>query len=194
MQSTRSQANDELFPANCSTCGALVGHHAVSLDPAQSGTSFVRLLKYATYPVARPRPAAGPDVPAFIGLKRYSLATHLTAEMLELGQAHACHRFVVEDQEEEKPRLLLWLFNPAVRLTFSTSSATNAILGEPLPVADGVASGSRTRSPASTARQLGRTMNAVKVFYSLVEDEFDPAVYVCRRLPALHIAALDPVN
>jgi hypothetical protein len=67
----------------------------------------VRLIKYATYPVAAPRPAGGPDAPAFIGLERYSLASHLTSEMLELGQAHACHRFVVEDQEEEKPRLLV---------------------------------------------------------------------------------------
>lgn len=38
---------------------------------------------------------------------RYSLATHLTAEMLEIGQAHACHRFVVEEAETEKPRLLV---------------------------------------------------------------------------------------
>ncbi len=65
------------------------------------------MIKYATYPVAAPRPAMGPDAPAFVGLRRYSLACHLTSEMLELGQAHACHRFVVEDQEEEKPRLLV---------------------------------------------------------------------------------------
>jgi hypothetical protein len=74
----------------------------------------------------------------------------------------------------------LWLFNPAVRLAFSTSSATNAVLGEPRApspqLADGVASGSGSRSPAPTARQLGRTMNAVKVFYSVIEDEFDPQV------------------
>jgi len=37
----------------------------------------------------------------------YSLSCHVTAEMLETGQAHACHRFVVEDDEEEKPRLLV---------------------------------------------------------------------------------------
>jgi hypothetical protein len=29
--------------------------------------------------------------------------------MLETGQAHACHRFVLEDAEEEKPRLLVSL-------------------------------------------------------------------------------------
>jgi ubiquitin-protein ligase E3 D len=43
-------------------------------------------------------------------IRNYSLATHLTAEMLEIGQAHACHRFVVEDAEQEKARLLVsWL-------------------------------------------------------------------------------------
>lgn len=76
--------------------------------------------------------------------------------------------------------LQLWLFNPAVRLAFSTASATNAILGEPHApspqLSNPVASGSGLHTPASTARQLGRTMNAVKVFYSLVQDEFDPAV------------------
>lgn len=40
-------------------------------------------------------------------LRSYSFATHITAELLQIGQAHACHRFVVEDVETEQARLLV---------------------------------------------------------------------------------------
>lgn len=213
---TRSESNDELHPAHCAICNALIGQHVVSLDPAHSGTSFVRILKYATYPVGSTPPlgeegaastsqtgqftANGLTAPAASApttqaqapgpVKRYSLAAHLTAEMLELGQAHACHRFVIEDAEDERVRLLLWLFNPAVRVSFSTSSPTNAILAEPSASSSSASSSPRTDTePAPTAssssrggetRQLARTMNAVKVFYTRVhsdsDEQRDPAV------------------
>lgn len=83
-----------------------------------SSSSCFRLLKYASYPAgsAAASPVAEAASPASTTsseksrkreIPNYSLATHLTAEMLEIGQAHACHRFVVEDAEQEKPRLLV---------------------------------------------------------------------------------------
>lgn len=42
-----------------------------------------------------------------LALPRYTLATYITAELLEIGQAHACHRFVLEDAETDKAELLV---------------------------------------------------------------------------------------
>ncbi|GAA5893750.1 hypothetical protein JCM5296_001124 [Sporobolomyces johnsonii] len=119
-QSTRSPNDDLLHPAYCSSCSSLIGSHVtpLTLSSSPSSTAF-RLLKYAAYPIVKPPSdslAAERSVPI-----RYSLSSHLTAEMLETGQAHACHRFVLEDAEQEKTRLLIWFFNPAVRLSFSSS-------------------------------------------------------------------------
>lgn len=107
------------------------------------------------------------------------------AEMLEIGQAHACHRFAVEDAETEQVRVLvrppfvlhgfladvhllvqLWLFNPAVRVSFSTASAAGSLLDE--------SSQDSGSANGTSARQITRTLNAVKVFYTVVEDEADP--------------------
>lgn len=104
-QVTRSEADDLLSPAHCNTCDSLIGQHVTSLSPSPSPT-HLRLLKYATYPlasVASSTLAASPRKE----LRRYSLSTHVMAEMLEIGQAHACHRFAVEDAETEQVRLLV---------------------------------------------------------------------------------------
>jgi len=105
LQPIRSPSDDLLFPALCTCCSALVGYHVKPLAPSSSSsdpTSF-RLLKYAAYPLVGATSTARESFP------EYSLSCHVTAEMLETGQAHACHRFVVEDDEEEKPRLLVSL-------------------------------------------------------------------------------------
>ena len=39
--------------------------------------------------------------------------------MCEYVQAHATYRFVILDEEEEKPRILVWLFKPSIRLSYS---------------------------------------------------------------------------
>jgi len=41
--------------------------------------------------------------------------------MLELAHAHASYQFIIKDEEEEKPRVLIWLFNPSIRLSYATS-------------------------------------------------------------------------
>ncbi|GAA6062829.1 hypothetical protein JCM10212_002467 [Sporobolomyces blumeae] len=164
---TRAQSDDNLLPAHCTCCASLVGHDVQPLA-SESSTSF-RLLKYAAYPLVAASPQDDVVVP------EYSLASHVTAEMLETGQAHACHRFVVEDAEEEQPRLILWFFNPAVRIGFSSSSPLAGLLESPRRASAGTLPKSQSR-PASLSPQSGlvsRSMNAVKVFYSVVSDPGD---------------------
>jgi hypothetical protein len=141
---------------------------------------------------------------------RYSLACHLTAEMLEIGQAHACHRFVVEDRETETARLLvsllrlvfagraragltlcsatkLWLFNPAVRIAFSALlTSASDLLEDSRSVPSPMTSLSNGGGSANAGCKLiGRTMNVVKIFYTVVSDESDPewcVLTIVRRL------------
>ncbi|BGP16007.1 hypothetical protein JCM10213v2_004000 [Rhodosporidiobolus nylandii] len=177
-ESIRSPSDDLLFPAHCASCSSLIGSHVKSLH-ADSGTSAdstsFRLLKYATYPA---RHLSKDELEAgLVPPPRYSLASLLTAEMLETGQAHACHRFILEEAETEKAKLLLWFFNPAVRLAFSSATATVGILDLPSasPAANGHSSPSSGPSPASSSPKLfGRSMNAVKIFYAIVAGDDDP--------------------
>ena len=40
--------------------------------------------------------------------------------MAEFVHAHATYRFVIVDEEEEKPRILVWLFKPSMRISYVT--------------------------------------------------------------------------
>ena len=40
--------------------------------------------------------------------------------MSEFVHAHATYRFVILDEEEERPRLLIWLFKPSMRMSYTT--------------------------------------------------------------------------
>jgi len=74
-------------------CGALVGR--CQLSPVTKTTAF-RLPKYSIRPVAtNARPI------------RIPMSAYVVEDMTELSQAHATYRFVVCDEEEEKPRLLV---------------------------------------------------------------------------------------
>ena len=42
--------------------------------------------------------------------------------MNEFVQAHATYRFVVVDEEDDRPRILIWLFKPNMRLSYTTPS------------------------------------------------------------------------
>ncbi|GAA5918203.1 hypothetical protein JCM1841_005299 [Sporobolomyces salmonicolor] len=202
--STRSPNDDLLHPAHCTSCSSLIGAHVTSLDPSSSPfLTALRLLKYAANPIVKPPPdslAAERSVPL-----RYSLSSHLTAEMLETGQAHACHRFVLEDAEQEKIRLLIWFFNPAVRLSFCSSSALASILelaqGGSSPSAPPSAShtsadsSSPVQAVSSEGKLVGRSMNVVKVFYAVVLDENDqrmtyPRAVIDRLVKVLQASTL----
>ncbi|GAA6020961.1 hypothetical protein JCM11491_001565 [Sporobolomyces phaffii] len=160
----RSPSDDKLWPAHCTCCAALVGYHVEPLSPTVPASTSFRLLKYAAYPLVGAAVTPTSDFP------EYSLPCHLTAEMLETGQAHACHRFVLEDAEQERPRLLLWFFNPAIRISFSTSSPLASTLQPSRRNSSfSIASGNHH----AKADLVSRSMNAVKVFYTVVSGPED---------------------
>ncbi|KAL8292696.1 hypothetical protein RQP46_001308 [Phenoliferia psychrophenolica] len=183
-EQTRTETDDVLLPAHCVSCNSLIGQHVLlpSSSPADPfsdpPTSFVRILKYATYATSSSTGAA---------LPRYSLASHLSAQLLEIAQAHACHRFVIEDAKDSKPRLLLWLFNPAVRVSFSSAHPSTALLQDQSSSSSSSPSSSPTPQTKRSSMAallasgddddgpfpLGRAMNAVKVFYLVVDSNAD---------------------
>ncbi|GEM07376.1 hypothetical protein Rt10032_c03g1393 [Rhodotorula toruloides] len=150
----KANNGDYLYAAHCASCDALVGSHVLPADGNTSESNTVRLLKYATYPDSSD--AAQPAPP------RHSLSTYLTADMLETGQAHACHRFILEDAETEQAKVLLWFFNPSICISFSSSTAEATWLLSP-------------SDTSSSSSLIARSMNTVKVFYAVVESD-DAAV------------------
>lgn len=109
LQPTRSEADDLLHAAHCTGCQNLIGQFVTSLSSDPDPTHF-RLLKYATSPSGSSTQAP---------LRKYSLPSHLMAEMLEIGRAHACHRFVVTDDDDgEKERLLVSISSRLNRVGF----------------------------------------------------------------------------
>jgi hypothetical protein len=48
----------------------------------------------------------------------------LMSDLLELVQAHATFRFVISDQATSEARLLIWIFNPSIKLSYRRSTAT----------------------------------------------------------------------
>ncbi|KAJ3554823.1 hypothetical protein NM688_g2904 [Phlebia brevispora] len=53
---------------------------------------------------------------------RIPLSAFVVEDMNEYVRAHATYRFVVVDEEEERPRILVWLFKPNMRLAYTTPS------------------------------------------------------------------------
>lgn len=80
----------------------------------------------------------------------------------------------------------LWLFNPAVRISFSTSNDASSRLLEDVNKPTTSPNGETGSSPTSSL--MARTMNAVKVFYLVVKDENDKAWCVTPGyiLPPIH--------
>ncbi|KAG8872656.1 hypothetical protein FRB97_007435, partial [Tulasnella sp. 331] len=111
-------------------CGALIGH---SEKATMDASTTYRLAKYAVRPVS---PYTEPV--------KIPLCAFVVADMVELQQAHATHRFIIRDEEEDRPRILIWLFNPSIKLSFTDSAHQRAV-------------------PHHTT-----TMTAAKVLFSLV--------------------------
>ncbi|KAF8314967.1 hypothetical protein DL93DRAFT_2045196, partial [Clavulina sp. PMI_390] len=99
----------EWRPIRC-ICGAALG--ARGLDAKQDTATF-RFAKYAIRPTGG---SAGYHKPI-------PISAYVVADMMEIIQAHASYRFVIHDEEEEKVRMLIWLFNPSVRVSHSVSRA-----------------------------------------------------------------------
>ncbi|KAG6840736.1 hypothetical protein C0991_004754 [Blastosporella zonata] len=89
-------------------CGAVLGrsqNHSM-----EKGTRNVfRLLKFAIRPVSL-------NIEPF----NIPLSAFLVEDMTEFIRAHATYRFVILDEEDELPRILIWLFKPSIRLSYTT--------------------------------------------------------------------------
>ncbi|KAG6829711.1 hypothetical protein H0H92_003746 [Tricholoma furcatifolium] len=88
-------------------CGAVLGR--CQNHTTEEGTRNVfRLLKFAIRPVSQNLEPSKIPFSAF-----------LVEDMVEFVRAHATHRFVISDEEEELPRILIWLFKPSIRLAYT---------------------------------------------------------------------------
>ncbi|KAH9060582.1 HECT-like ubiquitin-conjugating enzyme-binding-domain-containing protein [Lactarius vividus] len=98
-------------------CGTLCGRYQDRVTESGETTTVYRFVKYAIRPVS---PSAAPC--------RIPLSAYIVEDMTELVRAHATYRFVVLDEEEERPRILIWLFKPSMRLSYRASK--NYLLAE----------------------------------------------------------------
>jgi len=103
-----TKRGDDWVRVRC-ICGSLVGrrreHHPVGGAPYMA----YRLAKYAIRPLS---PSQEPP--------RIPLSAFVAEDMNEFVHAHATYRFVILDEEEERPRLLIWLFKPSMRMAYAT--------------------------------------------------------------------------
>ncbi|KAG5646393.1 hypothetical protein DXG03_003716 [Asterophora parasitica] len=53
---------------------------------------------------------------------RIPLSAFIVEDMTEFVRAHATYRFVILDEEDERPRILIWLFKPSIRIAYTTST------------------------------------------------------------------------
>ncbi|RPD54903.1 hypothetical protein L226DRAFT_535568 [Lentinus tigrinus ALCF2SS1-7] len=88
-------------------CGAIVGRCQERPSPDGAGPMVYRLAKYAV------RPMSATSEPS-----RLPLSAFIAEDMNEFVHAHATYRFVIFDEEEERPRILIWLFKPTMRLSY----------------------------------------------------------------------------
>ncbi|CCL98723.1 uncharacterized protein FIBRA_00728 [Fibroporia radiculosa] len=90
-------------------CGAIVGR-CQQHRPAKMPPSVVyRLAKYAIRPLS-----------PTIELPKIPLSAFIAEDMNEFVHAHATYRFIIFDEEEERPRILVWLFKPSMRMAYIT--------------------------------------------------------------------------
>ena len=126
---------------------------------------------------------------------RFPLSVFVMSEMLELAQAHATYRFILSDEESNKPRALLWLFNPSVNISYRRPQGSGPSSPRPSTSASITPSGkcgkSRRRSLSrgrgrQSALAAEKTIKAAKVLYKLVEGEAG-YVFLCFLFrPVLH--------
>ncbi|PSR99308.1 hypothetical protein PHLCEN_2v4167 [Hermanssonia centrifuga] len=102
-----NKSSDEWFRVRC-LCGAIVGRYQEH-KTAEGSTVVYRLPKYAFRPIS---PIAEPS--------KVPLSAFIVEDMNEFVHAHATYRFVIADEEEERPRILVWLFKPNMRLAYAT--------------------------------------------------------------------------
>ncbi|THH11426.1 hypothetical protein EW145_g657 [Phellinidium pouzarii] len=105
-----NRQEDEWRRVQC-ICGAIVGRCQTHILNDETKSSVYRIPKYALRPVSL---IAEPC--------RIPFSAFILEDMLELVRAHATYRFIIFDEEEEHPRLLIWLFKPSMRLSYATTA------------------------------------------------------------------------
>ncbi|KAG9313478.1 HECT-like ubiquitin-conjugating enzyme-binding-domain-containing protein [Chiua virens] len=88
-------------------CGAILGRQHDRRQEDGTVLRMYRLFKYAIRPISTTSQV--PKIP---------MSAFVLHDMLEHVQAHATYRFVLSDEEDEKPRLLIWLFKPRLRISY----------------------------------------------------------------------------
>ncbi|KAK7044556.1 HECT-like ubiquitin-conjugating enzyme-binding-domain-containing protein [Favolaschia claudopus] len=91
-------------------CGAVVGRCQEHGSNTKTPNVF-RMLKYAIRPVSS---ATEPS--------KLPLSAFIVEDMAEFVEAHASYRFIILDEEEERARILIWLFKPNMRLAYTTQT------------------------------------------------------------------------
>lgn len=92
-------------------CGAIVGRRQERKLENGSTLRMYRLSKYAIRLISAA--AECPKIP---------MSAFIVRDMIEHVQAHATYRFVLSDEEEERPRILVWLFKPRIRISYMLTS------------------------------------------------------------------------
>lgn len=98
--------DEESWLARC-ICGAIIGRRHERHGPDGTASAMYRLFKYAVRPVSQ-----------IVDLPRFPMSAFIMQDMLEHVSAHATYRFVISDEEEERPRILVWLFKPKIRVSY----------------------------------------------------------------------------
>ncbi|KAJ7485564.1 HECT-like ubiquitin-conjugating enzyme-binding-domain-containing protein [Mycena latifolia] len=93
-------------------CGAVVGRcQEHRTGPEDVRSNVFRMLKYAI------RPVSSSTEPS-----RLPLSAFIVEDMSEFVEAHASYRFIILDEEDERARILVWLFKPNMRLAYTTQT------------------------------------------------------------------------
>jgi hypothetical protein len=106
---------------------------------------------------------------------RFPLSVFVVSDMLELAQAHASYRFSIADESTSQIKLLIWLFNPSVRISYRRIMPYN-----PCPtqssrrrsIASIKSRRSSTTSIASTGIQVmgPESKRTSKIMYKILND------------------------
>ncbi|KAL0959813.1 hypothetical protein HGRIS_011495 [Hohenbuehelia grisea] len=143
-------------------------------DPfAEPGTEDIpavyRLLKFAIRPVSHTAEPVKIPLSAFI-----------VEDMSEFVNAHATYRFIVFDEEDEKPRILMWLFKPSIRIAYSMPAAYAIPKSASINAAKVLY---KLLGPAESSGDLGEIVNKVPGFPQ-AEYLYYP-MHICRRLAGI---------
>ncbi|KAF8595379.1 hypothetical protein BDV93DRAFT_528705 [Ceratobasidium sp. AG-I] len=104
---TPTQSDREWRRVQC-LCGASIGHRQ-----EREGNTMYRFKKYTVRPIT-----------ATQRFSRIPFTAFVAADMADLAQAHASYRFVIQDEEDEAPRVLIWLFKPSIQLSYAGAAGS----------------------------------------------------------------------